>query len=108
MDINAFLQHRQKHQELLTEFEQVNALLHQLMDGVYVSLDIYMNNCNHLREQVNRALALLRDREFADYLIQNDAALYYNLQSVMLSVQILRNLLENLSGTMKRSMLEAS
>ncbi|ERK08996.1 MAG: hypothetical protein QM578_25085 [Pantoea sp.] len=108
MGINGFVKHGQRHHELVTEFEQVNALLHQLMDGMYSSLDVYLNNCNHLREQVNRALSLLKNREFTEYLIQNDVALYYNLQSVMLAVQLLKNLLDNLTGTMKRSLLETS
>lgn len=105
MDINEFLKHGKSHRELMTKFEQVNVLLHQLTDGAYHSLDVYMNNCNHLREQINVAMALLREREFEDYLIHNDAALYYNLQSVMLAIQMLKNLLENLAGTMKRSVM---
>lgn len=108
MDIDGFMQHGQHHQELITQFEQVNALLYQLTDGRYQSLDVYMNNCNHLREHINQALALLRNREFEQYIIQNDGALYYNLRSVMLAIQIVNNLLGNLTGTMKRSVLEAS
>ncbi|WP_255602779.1 MULTISPECIES: hypothetical protein [unclassified Pantoea] len=108
MDINEFIKHGKHHRELMTQFEQVNILLHQLTDGNYQSLDVYMNNCNHLREQINSAMGLLRNREFEEYLIQHDAALYYNLQSVMLAVQMLKNLLENLAGTMKRSVLECA
>ncbi|WP_313689335.1 hypothetical protein [Pantoea sp.] len=108
MDIDGFLLYGQHHQEILIKFEQVNTLLQQLTDGIYQSLDVYMNNCNHLRELINQTLVLLRNKEFEAYLIQNDAALYYNLQSVMLAVQILRNLLDNLTGAMKRSVLEPS
>lgn len=108
MDINGFILYGQRHQELLLKFEQVNTLLQQLTDGIYQSLDVYMNNCNHLRDLVNQTFALLRNKEFEAYLLQNDAALFYNLQSVMLAVQILRNLLDNLTGTMKRSVLASS
>lgn len=108
MDIDSFLRHGQKHREVMSQFEQINALLHQLTDGEYSSLDIYMNNCNHLREQVNQSMIILRDRDFEEYLIQNDAALYYNLQSVMLAVQFIKNLLENLANTMKRSVHETA
>ncbi|ORM71763.1 hypothetical protein [Pantoea rwandensis] len=107
MDINKFLIHGKDHRELMLRFEQMNMLLHQLTDGEYHSLDVYMNNCNHLREQVRIAMALLRNSEFEEYLIQNDAALFYNLQSVMLAVSMLKNFLENLSGTMRRSILES-
>lgn len=108
MDINEFIKHGKQHRELMTHFEQVNIFLHQLTEGTYQSLDVYMNNCNHLRVQINSAMSLLGDREFEEYLIQHDAALYYNLQSVMLAVQMLKNLLENLAGTMKRSVLECA
>lgn len=108
MDINGYLKHGRRHRELLGKFEQVNILLHQLSDGAYHCLEVYMNNCNHLCEQINAAMELLRDREFEEYLIHNDAALFYNLQSVMLSVQMLRNLLDNLAGTMKRSVLQTA
>lgn len=106
MDISKFLKHGDAHRELMTKFEQVNVLLHQLTDGAYHCIEVYMNNCNHLREQIGGAMALLRNREFEEYLMQNDAALFYNLQSVMLAVQMLKNMLENLAGTMKRSVME--
>ena len=105
MDISEYIKHGDNHRTLMTLFEQVNVLLHQLTDGTYHSLDVYMNNCNHLRDKVNVAMNLLRVREFEEYLIQNDTALYYNLQSVMLAIQMLKNLLENLAGTMKRSVM---
>lgn len=105
MDINEYLKHGENHRTLMTLFEQVNVLLHQLTDGTYYSLDVYMNNCNHLRDKVNAAMTLLREREFEDYLVKNDTALYYNLQSVMLAIQMLKNLLENLAGTMKCSVM---
>ena len=106
MDINAYLKHGTHHRDLMARFEQVNILLHQLTDGAYQDLDVYMNNCNHLREQVKGAMDLLRNRKFEEYLIENDAALFYNLQSVMLAVQILKNLLENMAGTMKCSVMQ--
>ncbi|ADU72617.1 hypothetical protein [Pantoea sp. At-9b] len=108
MDIDGFIQHGHHHQELITQFEQVNALLYQLTDGMYQSLDVYMNNCNHLREHINQALALMQNREFEQYLIQNDGALYYNIRSVVLAIHIVNNLLGNLTGTMKRSVVAMS
>ncbi|MBK0004759.1 MULTISPECIES: hypothetical protein [Erwiniaceae] len=106
MDIDDFLRHGNDHRELMTKFEQINALLHQLTDGDYLSLEVYMNNCNHLREQINRAMALTRNRDFEEYLIKNDTSLYYNLQSVMLAVRLLKNFLENIASTVKYSQLE--
>ncbi|HAU5563721.1 hypothetical protein VH86_09220 [Pantoea sp. BL1] len=108
MDINAFLKHGKSHRELMTRFEQMNMLLHQMTDGDYQSLDVYINNCNHLCSQINAAMTSLREREFEDYLMQHDPALFYNLQSVMLSVKMLKNLLENLAGTMKYSLLQTA
>ncbi|MCA1179815.1 MULTISPECIES: hypothetical protein [unclassified Pantoea] len=92
----------------MARFEHINSLLLQLTDGSYNALDTYLNNCNHLREHINGAMSLLRERNFEEYIIENDAALYYNLQSVMLAMQMLKNLLENLAGTMKHSILQPS
>ena len=108
MDIDGFLRHGQEHCELMNQFEQINALLHQLTDGEYSSLDIYLNNLNHLREQIGQSLTMLRNRDFEEYLMQNDTALFYNLQSVILAVQVLKNLLENLASTMKRPVYETA
>lgn len=106
MDIDQFIKHGTQHRELITQFEQVNALLYQMTGGTYLSLDVYMNNCNHLNDKMNTVVVLLRNREFEQYLIQHDTALFYNLQSVMLAVQMLKNLLDNLAGTMKGSVQE--
>lgn len=108
MDINGFILHGDHHRELLGKFEQVNSLLHQLTDGAYHCLEVCMTNCNHLRELVNHAMAMLHNPDFEEYLIRNDAALYYNLQSVMLAVRMVKNMMENLAGTMRQSVLETT
>ncbi|GEM_PF-1242749 len=103
-NIQELTTHVEQHRELIDQFEQITVMLNQLTEGCYQSLEVYMNNCCHLRDKINEAKALMFSRSFEQYLLRHDAVLYYSLQSVVIAVGITKNMLDNLNGCLKRGL----
>lgn len=94
-------QYATKHAELVQKFECATMLMNQLVNGKYSSFDVYLNNVTHLRNELNSASSILnRDSHLELYLLEYDAPLFYNLQSLLLTVQMLKNMLDNLAETL--------
>lgn len=92
----------EKHLELMRSFEDVSLFMHQLSTGDYNSFETYINNANHLRSKLVYASQVMYDENnnFESYLSEKDPALYYNMQSMLLAVTMLKNMLDNLVKTM--------
>lgn len=98
-----------KHLELVKKFESATILMNQLVNGKYSSFDVYHNNVNHLGSELKSASSLIfndakgNDNSFEVYLLDNDSALYYNLQALLLAIQMLKNMLDNIVDTLMSS-----
>lgn len=95
----------EKHLELMRSFEDVSLFMHQLSTGDYNSFETYINNANHLRSKLVYASQVMYDENnnFENYISDKDPALYYNMQSMLLAVTMLKNMLDNLVKTMTGS-----
>ncbi|MFT8211859.1 MAG: hypothetical protein ACMZI0_17165 [Symbiopectobacterium sp.] len=60
----------------LSELEQVPALLQQMMQKKYHSLDVYINNCNQLKSSCLKINRLLAEETFSTYIKTHHDALY--------------------------------
>ncbi|ACS86365.1 hypothetical protein [Musicola paradisiaca] len=84
------------HSRLIDEFEQITALLAQLLNSDYRSFELYLNNCRHLRLRQQAIRKILDKPAFERYLQQHDAALYYNINSISIALRLFENLLNNI------------
>lgn len=79
----------------LSELEQITALLSQMMQKKYHSLDVYINNCNHLKISYLKINRLLAEEPFSDYLKTYHDALYNKYTSLLIGIRLYENLLTN-------------
>lgn len=94
-----------KHELLILNFEHMIVLFNQMSGKIYSSMDIYINNCNHLRDLHIEASKILADKAFLAYIIKNDPDLYYNFQSMIIALRVICNLINNLNEVLiKKSM----
>lgn len=95
----------EKHFELMRSFEDVSLFMHQLSTGEYNSFETYINNANHLKSKLVSASQIMygENNDFEIYISEKDPALYYNMQSMLLAVTMLKNMLDNLAKTITNS-----
>ncbi|MCW2486844.1 hypothetical protein J5069_13170 [Candidatus Symbiopectobacterium sp. NZEC127] len=79
----------------LSELEQITALLSQMMQKKYHSLDVYINNCNHLKISYLKINRLLAEESFSTYLKTHHDALYNKYTSLLIGIRLYENLLTN-------------
>lgn len=86
----------------MRSFENVSLFMHQLSTGEYNSFETYINDANHLRSELVCSSQIIHseNNNFGIYISENDPALYYNMQSMLLAVTMLQNMLDNLVKTM--------
>lgn len=90
-------EYARKHEDIVQSFESATFLMHQLVNGKYSSFDVYLNNVSHLLNKlISTSKILIQDSKFELYILEFDAPLFYNIQSLVLSVQMLNNMLDNL------------
>lgn len=98
-----YLNFEEKHRELVVCLENGRSLMHKLTSEKHTSSKEYISNVNHLRKNLAYASSLIYDKDnnFENYLAENDPALYYNVQSLILAVRMLKNMLDNLVETVR-------
>lgn len=79
----------------LSEVEQITVLLQQMMLKKYHSLDVYINNCNHLKSSCLRINRLLAEETFSTYIKTHHDALYHKYTSLLIGIRLFENLLIN-------------
>ncbi|MEQ4510262.1 MAG: hypothetical protein ABN480_06630 [Dickeya sp.] len=89
-------ENRDNHALLVDEFEQLTALLAQLLNSDYRSFESYLNNCRHVSLRQIAISKMLTKPTFEHYLQQHDAALYYNINSIGIALRLFENLLINI------------
>lgn len=94
------------HYALLMKYKNSTKIVQRLSSDDYLSMDDFINILEFLHGDINEALEILNDTGIENYIIQRDVALYYNLQSLMLSVSMLKNILGNFTVIMSKSSMK--
>lgn len=106
-DVNRFksLNNIDKHRELSFFTEVSSGMVHQLNSKKYKIFDEYINNVNIIRFNLACVSEILHDENnnFENYLFDNDPALYYNAQSLLLAVRMFENMLDSLTESLSNA-----
>lgn len=79
----------------LSELEQITALLQQMMQKKHHSLDVYINNRNHLKISHLNINKLLTEESFSVYIKAHHDSLYNKYTSLLIGIKLYENLLTN-------------